>query len=68
MRGRQLWSGKIGPLRGMISQHEGWARLFGHGIRWSDCFIPLSFSERKGTKRLLHIGPWRILWLGKRWF
>jgi len=40
------------------SEHYGWFRLFGKGLRWKDETVSFMFSERNGYKKYLKIGKW----------
>ena len=44
-----------------------WFRIFGYGLRIADRSKHKAlFSERTGMARVLRIGRWSILWLGRR--
>ena len=44
-----------------------WFRIFGYGLRIADRSKHESlFSERTGKTRVLRIGRWSIMWLGRK--
>ena len=51
-------------LQVMAEPGIGWIRVFGRGFTWKDTRRhALMFSERKGYRRRLEIGPWSFRWL-----
>jgi len=49
-----------------VSSHfntQGWARLFGRGLKWKHESLGLMFSQRAGLTKYVKIGKWVVSYL-----